>query len=234
MGRAAPLRELTHLVKCSDADGLRALLQEGPEPLALLGLPARNLEALLSRPDSAFVTTLRQRLEVLRGCERKRATQAARRVAEAGATELAARARWSEQGVYLERTHLFGPLLADRRAKYIAFQLEEQEIPIRRDLLSRARDAMKPFKDLTVFLDSCGLHLRWRKNKGGLNLTPQPLRTEDRSTAICVVLTPPKESTPSVDPVLQPQPIIITPQRIPRPSISGSWLAAVIDGLMSI
>jgi len=195
MTRQPLRRELSLLEKRADIDGLRSLLQEGPEPLALLGLQPEQLTAFLEAPPHLLLLAVRNRLDALKDEETKTTQAASRRVASSAATQLAKRAFWTRESAYLDVSILFGALLADRRSPYVVFSLDETTVAIPRGLLAKARASLKPFKDVRGYVDTKGLHLRWREGRGGLDLISRTLNADERAASVFVVLSRPSYFT---------------------------------------
>ena len=89
---------------------------------------------------------------------------------ERACQQLAEQAVWSGHRASVDLQALFGPLLRDRRIRYIGFQFNEHTFWLPRALLASARRVLSRFGPLWAWLDRDGLHLRWRAGAGGLNL----------------------------------------------------------------
>ncbi len=104
--------------------------------------------------------------------------------AERAARALAGSARHRLERVELDPAILLGDLLADGSKKYIGFELTGVRVVVARQLLLRARMALRPFPDVTATIDEKGLRLGWRGGRGGLHFRPQ---LEERGAAVLLV-----------------------------------------------
>jgi len=117
-------------------------------------------------------------------------SKAARQRATDAAAQLASVATVRGDTVTLDAGLLLGPVIADPMAKYIAFLLPgEATVTVQRVALVGAARVLGHRDDLASWVDTVGLHLRWRGGRGGLNWLPQVLPASERSRALVVDLT---------------------------------------------
>lgn len=157
---------------------ISAFLRERPELVARLG------ELELDRDDADLALQLAPAIGKYK--RRVAREQAGGREARAkgAARALAASARHWLERVELEPAILLGDLLADGSKQYIAFELTGTRVVMLRQLLLRARVALRGFADVAAHIDEQGLHLSWRGGRGALNLRPQ---LDERGAAVLVV-----------------------------------------------
>ena len=226
----------THLVQ--HFDELQPFLPQGSSKTALVGVPdehlAPELEERLRRHAEA-------RLDHRQVTARERAQHAAAMLSQT--------AYRKGKAFLLDVPTLLGDLLADRKVKSIAFELNGDvrvTVPLR--TLVRVRQALGKRDDLVAFVDEDGLYFSWKSGRGRLRFTSQPV---DRwSTALPVELSPPALPTPAVHhikapsaPTLvealieEPSPMPALPKR-PSPARSarptrrgGSWLHDILSNL---
>lgn len=155
-----------------------AFLRERPDLVARLGLVDLDCDdADLALQLAPTIGRYKRRVAHEHAGER-----AAR--AERAARELAASARHRLERVELAPEILLCDLLADGTKKYVGFELTGVRVVVPRQLLLRARAALRAFPNVAACIDEQGLHLTWRDGRGGLNLRPQ---LEERGSAILLV-----------------------------------------------
>lgn len=155
-----------------------AFLRERPELVARLGLVDLDRDdADLALQLAPAIGKYKRRLALDHAAERgARAEKAAR--------ALAASARHRLERVELDPAILLGDLLGDAAKKYVGFELTGVRVVMLRQLLLRVRASLRAFSDVAACIDENGLHLTWRRGRGGLNLRPQ---LEELGAAILLV-----------------------------------------------
>lgn len=169
------------------------------ELCALLRAPeegARNVEAFLAAhgaelgldtaemagPDEELAPRLRAIFE------QKKATE--QHVAQAGIVatvrELRRDAYWRNGRLVVPPFPFFRLASLRARATHLRFVGSGIDIAVRRQLLRRTGTALRAFRDVSVFLDADGAHVRWGE-RGGLNFYPQD---NERLDALVVSLPP--------------------------------------------
>lgn len=214
----ATLRELEQLAQ-ADLGALRVILSEEAGVLeGPLGLPASELTALQRLDDDALGAQLRRLVHRGRQMDRQARLRSLRHQAQGAIRKLVRGAIWGADGrVHMDPPLLLGLVLADPGAKYLALHVDETVVAVPRTTLLQARRALRGFSDLNIWIDTSGLHLRWRGGKGGLNLRAREVRAVDRDRVLHIVFTPPV-TKPAADNV-----------RLPRPR--GAWLGDVLAEL---
>ena len=100
----------------------------------------------------------------------------------------------------------------DVTAKYVRFHADGIDVAILRRTLADTGRVMSRFPDVTCFVDSRGLHFRWRGGKGHLRYHPQLVAPRDRELVLLVPLVR------QVDPVATVTAVAATPPpRAPSP-----------------
>lgn len=107
-----------------------------------------------------------------------------RQRAELAATELGETAVRGEEGIELDISLLFGPLLYDGGHRAVVFAAEDMRFAVERETLIRARRNLRGIRAVRAFVDPRGLHLRWRNGAGGLNLRAELVRLERDSLLV--------------------------------------------------
>lgn len=162
-----------------DEYNIGAFLRERPELVVHVGVPVD-----LERDDTEVALQLapaigrfkRRDAHLRTGEQEQRTTTAAR--------QLIATARRRGDWIELDADVLLGELLADKRKKYISFELPAGRVSILRSALTKARGPLRVFIDVAAYVDDRGLHLRWRGGHGGLNFRPQ---VEERGAGLLLV-----------------------------------------------
>jgi len=187
------LRELFALVRTSEpgSNNIGEYLAANAEELApfLHATPA-NLRSASALRDEDVAPKLRHHLEgISRGAEEERRARLGDRAAR-GAATLGATARWTEQGAVLEVDLLLRDVLADRTKKYIVFKGVGVDLAIRRNTLVQVAALRRLHIDLVAFVNTEGLHFRWKGGRGGYNWRPQVVPSADADRILTVSLRP--------------------------------------------
>jgi hypothetical protein len=179
---SSSLARLADAVRVAEPSGnnLGYLVAEGAEELApLLGVRVDWLRGRKVVPDSHLGPDLARLLELRSVAIRKTERELAAARAEGAALHLAMTASLHGDRVDVDVGLLLGDVLADRTVHFVELALEGRfVVAVRR---TKLRDASRRIKqrDRSAYVDTAGLHIRWRSGRGGLDLVGQaidPLR----------------------------------------------------------
>ncbi len=182
------------------------LAEHANELAPVLGTTAKDLEKGATMTDDEIVPRLRARLQhVLAGRQEERARRAEEQV-NVAIGRLAGSVRWEDGRAILDERVLFSRDLWATRPKHAVLIADTFEVAVRRDHLTLTRLAVSGFLDTVAWVDSAGLHLRWRGGRGNLKLYPQKLKAHERAAALVIALPAPYRALPpaSVRPARQP------------------------------
>jgi hypothetical protein len=186
--RSDPLCELARLVKVAD-DGhvLGAFLLEHVDVLApLLGTTSSDLQSSVGLSDREIASRISKRLEsVLRKQREQRALEKEPKVASA-IQHCIDNVRWLASAAHIPPNVFFARELWSK--PHVVFVGDDFEVAVTKQLVSRAREAMRAFHDVRVFVDPQGLQLRWRGDKGRMTLYPQRLSPAEKQHALVIAL----------------------------------------------
>jgi hypothetical protein len=188
------LRELARLVRSADADCLNVadfVVDNAAELAPLLHTTEVDLRNTAGQADDVVARVVRGRLQLALEEQREQRRDAAAATARNAAVEIGRTARWHERGVVLDEGLVLGNLLADPRTKHIAFMLPFITVVIEVEVLRRARLLQRTYIDLACFIDSDGLHFRWKAGRGQLNLMSRKVAPAATRAALEVPIPPP-------------------------------------------
>ncbi len=203
------LRELVRLARVPEEGGHNVgphLAEHANELAPVLGTTAKDLERGAAMTDEEIVPRLRAGLQhILAGRQEERARRA-EEAANVAIGRLAGSVRWEEGRAILDERVLFSRDLWATRPKHAVLITDAFEVAVRRDLVIFARIALSGFLDTVAWVDSTGLHLRWRGGRGKLKLYPQKLKAHEREAALVIALPAPYRALPpaAVRPTRQP------------------------------
>jgi hypothetical protein len=188
-----PLRELALLLRAPElgSTNLGSYLAEQADVMApLLQTTPRDLRAGANDIDEVVVPKLLRRLESVERelrdeCDRRRTEVSIRAAHTLGAT-----ARWLEERAVLEVDLLLGDFLADKHAKFVAFEDREGKlaVTVARWMLADVRPLRRIHMDLVAWVDTEGFHFRWRGGRGALNWRPQVIPAGAQTSILTVPL----------------------------------------------
>jgi len=188
--RSDLLGELCRLVKVAD-DGhvLGAFLIEHAEVLApLLGTTSGDLRCSIGLTDREIASRISMRLEhVVRQQREQRVREKEPKVA-AAVKQFIDNVRWTEGAAHVPANIFFARELWSK--PHVVFVCDDFEVAVARRLVSQAREAMRAFRGVGVFIDAKGLHVRWRWGIGRLNLYPASLTPTEKHAALVIALPP--------------------------------------------
>jgi len=225
------LAELERLLRAIEpgAHCLGPYLAEHAEGLApRLDVDAEEIRAIAALPDQQAAPRVKEMLarrEHARAALHEAALQEAVAVA---AQRLASTAVWRDQAAVVDVRLLLGELLADPSRKYIGFSGGSFKVHLLRSkLVEAARVLPQQYPDLVGWVDPSGLHFRWHRGRGGLNLFPQTVPRVDAAYVLAVNIPPPVREEPRTAPLRQARP---APAKAPssRASRTGGWIADVL------
>jgi hypothetical protein len=188
------LRDLRRFILTKSAEGnhaeVRSYITENIDAVACaFHVPAETIMgALESVPDDAalaakFLETT-QRAEALL---RQHSRDIRARSAQASAEALASAVQWQGDRAHVDVPSLFSSALT-RRDDLLVFTCDAFTVSVyMAPLLDLAR-LQRVREDVSGWVDKDGLHLRWGRGGGGLNLRPQ----QDPDAAKVVLSLPPK------------------------------------------
>jgi hypothetical protein len=197
------LAELEGLVRTAEPGGtnLGEYLAAYAEELAgRLGIEADDLRALVHLPDEDLALQLAGYFE--RRAEQRAAIhgEAVRRLALGAAEQLALTAVWREDAAVLDVRVLLGELLVDTTRSFILLDATGLagtfQVTLPRSLLVNLSKDVGARPDLGAWVDEAGLHFRWNRGRGGLNLLPQTVPAKDMANLLCVIIPPPYVERP--------------------------------------
>lgn len=191
------LRDLRRFILAKSAEGkqaeVRAYLVDNVQEVArVFHVSAETIiSAVESVPhdDAALacklLETLRRTEALVRKCQRENR----RRSAQASAESLAGAVQWKGERAHVDLPSLFASALT-RRDDLLVFTCEAFTVAVyMAPLLDLAR-IHRVRDDLSGWVDAQGLHLRWGRGGGGLNLRPQ----EDPDAVRVILHLPPCQS----------------------------------------
>jgi hypothetical protein len=168
------------------------LAEHGEHLAPLLGVEPGELQALIALPDEGAAPHLK---EMLRRREDQRASRWAAAMQEcslAAARRLAETAVWSQGAVTLDVSVLLGGLLADASRIHISFVSDGFQVTLPREKLVEVGKALlKQHTDLLAWADGSGLHFRWKRGRGGLNLVSKEIPAREAAYVLHVTIPPP-------------------------------------------
>ena len=208
-------RELVRIVRLAEegAGNVGAHLADHADELApLLRLAPEALRKASALSDEVLIADIGPRLQraMAGGVEQEARRRDA--LTRDAAVQLAESVVWRDGVAHVDPGLLLGDVLA-ARTRHLVFVWDEYEVAIRRDVLLRARTAVKMFLDVESSVGRDGVQIHWRGGKGRLHFYPQPLEPLDRERATVIPLHPPVRD--------------VRPMRPPRqrPSFLGEVLA---------
>jgi hypothetical protein len=208
MPRRSSLEELRCALRIADPNtkSLSRYLEETWEHVAfLLGVEPEALQDLVGKTDREVGPKLEALLHRRAEAQEVRRVERAAQIAGSAAEHIARTAVWHEGQAYLNPKVLFGPLLADVGHRFIAFHCARVfEIRMLRHTLWSAGEAIAHYEDLAAWVDTEGLHFRWKNGHAGLNFLSQHVLQRDMTFGLHVHLMPPVQR-PSA-PRAQPRP----------------------------
>lgn len=172
MPRDGLLRELAQLVRYAEPDGnnIASFVAEHAEELAqLLHSDPDELRSVANESDGVVLDRLRSRMELAFEAQRQSRCEHDIERAQRAARAVSRTARWFELGVMLDVDLVLGDLLAMPKCRYVGFRMEETTVVIPTERLRRAR-MLRIQLDLGCFVDADGVHVRWKNDRGRLNL----------------------------------------------------------------
>jgi hypothetical protein len=200
------------------------LAEHGEYLAPLLGVEPGDLQALVALPDEDVAPRLK---ELFRRREEQRASRWAAAMQECSldaAQRLAGAATWHQGAAMLDVNVLLGGLLADPSRTHIALVSDAFRVNMpRQKLVEVGKVLLKQYTDLIAWADNAGLHFRWNRCRGGLNLFSQEIPARDVGYVLHVVIPRPAEEKPQLS----------TPQRSTRGPRNarrgGSWLGEILS-----
>ncbi len=190
--RTDVLGRLARLVTLVDVDSyaLGDVLREHPDDVAeLLGWRPAQVAALATLADVDLVPLLLPTLGPALTARRETQKQEQEMRAFLGARALGDSARWVADQAWVDPAVLLGEVVRTR-AEGIRFRGGAVDICLLRHTIVEVRRALGHRQDLGVFVDSAGLHVRWKNHRGRLNLRPLPERSTVAHEALTVWLRP--------------------------------------------
>jgi hypothetical protein len=197
------LAELERLVQCAEAGGTNIgeyLAWCGEELGPRLGVEPEDLRDLVHLPDEALAQQLRLYFECRAEHRAGVHADAVRRVSLAAAEQLAVTALWRNDVALLDIRILLGELLVDAARSYILLDAADVasrfQVTLPRSWLMRVSKELRARPDLGAWLDEAGLHLRWNRGRGGLDLLPQRVPAREMANILYVNIPPPYVERP--------------------------------------
>lgn len=187
------VRLLERAVAVAEDDGSdigNILIEHRALVASIFGTDEAAVLRAASMSDGELAPLVSRRIAPIKTSSKAERSKAASRRADEGAAQLARVATARGETVALDARLLLGPVIADPMAKYITFFLRgEATITVQRVALVGAARVLGRRDDLATWVDTVGLHLRWRGGRGGLNWLPQVLPASERSRALVIDLT---------------------------------------------
>lgn len=186
--RSDPFGELCQLVRFADAGYiLGPFLSEHAEVLApVLGTTTSDLQSSVGMNDREIGTRISKRLEsVLRQQREQRAKGKEPKLA-AAIQHFCENVRWQAGAAHVPTTAFFARELWSQ--SYVVFVGDDFEVAVAKPFIARARDALRVFTDVRVFVDAKGMHFQWRGDKGHMTLYPQRLSAKEKQQALVIAL----------------------------------------------
>jgi hypothetical protein len=186
--RSDPLCELSRLIKLAD-DGhvLGAYLVEHAEVFApLLGTTSGDLRCSIGMPDQEIASRISRRLEsVMRKHRDQRALEKEPKLA-AAIKHCIDNVRWHAGAAHIPPNVFFARELWTKT--HVVFVCDDFETAVAKPFVIRAREALRVFPDVRVFIDAKGLQVRWRADKGRMTLYPVRLTPVEKQQALVIAL----------------------------------------------
>jgi len=215
--RRDPLRELARLAHSPEpgSNNLGEYVADNATELAqVLGVDPRWLEAARATDDKEVVSRIRQLLARARDQHVQQDLERRRQRSLEAAERLGATATWTDLGAELDADLVLGELLADRTKKWVAFTTDHAVATIiPRHLLAATAPLRRTHIDVACWVDSQGLHFRWRGGRGGYDWRSHQVHP---SLAEHVLAVP-----------LRPRTVITVPER----RRGGAWLGQILQQL---
>ena len=173
------LRDLRRFILCKSAEGnhaeVRAYIIENLDALArALHVPTDTvMHAVESETDDGALCT--RLLETLRRSEailREARRDGRLRSAQASADALASVVVWQGDRALIDMPSLFASALS-RRDDLLVFTCDEFTVAVYQAPLLDLSKIARVRADLSGWVDRDGVHLRWGRGRGGLDLLPQ-------------------------------------------------------------
>ena len=172
-------------------------------------------EALAKVPDEQLAPFVLRRLQRRREQDRLRKARIDQDRAEGAARQLELCPRRAGTALLAPAALLHAS--GDAAVDLLAFNLPSGPVAVRRAMLRQALQVLGSRSDLHAFVDDRGLHFRWSRGRGGLNLRPQPI------PAACRVLV--------IDFTAATKPTVSAARKPSQPAAPCGWLA---DGLSQL
>jgi hypothetical protein len=202
------------------------LAEHGEYLAPLLGVEPGDLQALVALPDEDVAPRLK---ELFRRREEQRASRWAAAMHECSldaAQRLAGAATWHHGAAMLDVSVLLGGLLADPSRTHIALVSDAFRVNMpRQKLVEVGKVLLKQYTDLIAWADDSGLHFRWKRCRGGLNLFSQAIPARDSAHVLHVVIPRPAEEKP------QPSTQQRSTRGLRNARRGGSWLGDILSEL---
>jgi hypothetical protein len=186
--RSDLLGELSRLVKIAD-DGhvLGAFLLEHVDVLApLLGTTSSDLQSSIGMTDREIASRISKRLAFVVRKQREQRVQESEPKVAAAVQHCIDNVRWLAGAAHIPPNAFFARELWSK--PHVVFVCDDFEVAVTKHLVLRARDAMRAFHDVRVFVDAKGLQVRWRGDKGRMTLYPQQLSPAEKQQALVIAL----------------------------------------------
>ncbi|MDC0743205.1 hypothetical protein [Polyangium mundeleinium] len=169
------------------------LEEEGDQLAPVLGVEPEKLRSFIGKLDQHIAPELQAHLHRRVEALRAEHVEKMSRRASSAAGRLASTAVWQGDRIYLDPLLLLGPLLADAGNKFIAFHVVRAfEVRMPRPFLVQVAGVLpRQYDDLVAWLDTHGLHFRWKNGRGGLNFISQTVAPKDIAFGLHVYLMPP-------------------------------------------
>jgi hypothetical protein len=186
------IKRVLHLAE-PNTHGLSRYLAETWEHVAvLLGVEPEVIHELMGQPDREIAPKLAALVHRCEEAQAARRAEMVRPIAVSAAERLAHTAIWQDSRIYLDTRLLLGNLLVDTSYRYIALSVQgEPEVRLPRTFLAQIAEVLnRQYDDLGAWIDSSGLHIRWKEGRGGLNLISQTIPVRDMGFGLHVHLLP--------------------------------------------
>jgi hypothetical protein len=186
--RSDPLGELSRLVKIAD-DGhvLGAFVLEHVDVLApLLGTTSSDLQSSVGLSDREIASRISKRLEFVLRKQREQEALAREPKIAAAVKHCMDNVRWLSGAAHIPPNAFFAREMWSK--PHVVFVCDDFEVAVTKHLVLRAREAMRAFHDVRLFIDAQGLQLRWHGAKGRMTLYPQQLSPAEKQQALVIAL----------------------------------------------
>jgi hypothetical protein len=215
------------------------LAEHGEYLAPLLGVEPSELHALAVLPDENVTPVLKELLREREGRRLARRETTNRDRSLSAASYLAETAVWRKNAAALDVRVLLADLLADTSQMHVVFQSNSFQVNLPRSKLAEVAEVLpKQYADLLAWVDGDGLHFRWKRGYGGLNLFSQVVPAREATHVLTVYIRPPAavEERDPIAPVLKateasgPQPA----HAAARSTMSrgrGAWLGEILSEL---